>query len=119
MSGFKKHTNKVQMDLLKVLIAEGNINKAVGLTRQMMTHHSQRNCATWQKKTVESTQVSVKTTLKQFKNVYELKKATDMQDTNLIFAVNCKELSNNGEPSYVLRHQSTVLKQLTKWILQR
>ena len=38
-----------------------------------------------------------------FKNVYELKKATDMQDTNLIFAVHCKELSNNGEPSYVFK----------------
>ena len=31
----QKTHQQVQMDLLKVLISEGNINKAVGLTRQM------------------------------------------------------------------------------------
>ena len=110
----QKTHQQVQMDLLKVLIAEGNINKAVGLTRQMDDASLTEKLRYMAKKTSGIDTGQCEDNIEAFKNVYELKKATDMQDTNLIFAVNCKELSNNGEPSYVFKTSKYCLETAYK-----
>ena len=99
----QKTHQQVQMDVLKVLIAEGNINKAVGLTRQMDDASLTEKLRYMAKKTSGIDTGQCEDNIEAFKNVYELKKATDIQDTNLIFAVNCKELSNKGDSSYVFK----------------
>ena len=109
----KKTHQQVQMDLLKVLIAEGNINKAVGLMRQMDDASLTEKLRYMAKKTSGIDTGHCEDNIEAFKNVYELKKATDMQDTNLIYAVNCKELSNKGA-SYVFKTSKYCLETAYK-----
>ena len=48
-----------------------------------------------------------------FKNVANLKKATDLRDTNLIFEVNCRKLGGN-DPSNVFKTSKYALETAVK-----
>ena len=103
----QKTHQQVQMDLLKVLISEGNINKAVGLTRQMDDASLIEKMRYMAKKKSGIDTGHHEDNIEAFQNVLELKKATDVRDTNLIYALNCKELSQG--PSYVFKTSTYTL----------
>ena len=96
------------MDLFKVLIFEGNINQAVELTWKMddptliekmryMAKSKGIDCGDSQDN------------IEEFGNVSNLKKATDVCDTNLIYSLNCQELGGNG-PSFVFKTNKYALE---------
>ena len=108
----QKTHQQVQMDLLKVLISEGNINKAVGLTRQMDDASLIEKMRYMAKKKSGIDTGHREDNIEAFRNVLELKKATDVRDTNLIYALNCKELSQG--PSYVFKTSTYALQTAVK-----
>ena len=108
----QKTHQQVQMDLLKVLISEGNINKAVGLTCQMDDASLIEKMWYMAKKKSGIDTGHREDNIEAFQNVLELKKATDVQDTNLIHALNCKELSQG--PSYVFKTSTYALQTAVK-----
>ena len=74
----QKTHQQVQMDLLKVLISEGNINKAVGLTCQMDDTSLIEKMWYMAKKRSEIDTGHREDNIEAFQNVLELKKAMDV-----------------------------------------
>ena len=108
----QKTHQQVQMDLLKVLISEGNINKAVGLTHQMDDASLIEKMWYMAKKKSGIDTGHREDNIEAFRNVLELKKAMDVWDTNLIYSLNCKELSQG--PSYVFKTSTYALQNAVK-----
>ena len=101
------------MDLFKILMLEGKINEAVKVTRQMddpTLIEKMRYMAKW--KGVDTGKPEDE--MEAFRCITNLRKASDEIDKNLIYAVNCRQLT--GEPSYVLKHINMPWIWQFRWI---
>ena len=96
----QKTPRELKMDLFKILMLEGKINEAVKVTRQMddpTLIEKMRYMAKW--KGVDTGKPEDE--MEAFRCITNLRKASDEIDKNLIYAVNCRQLT--GEPSYVFK----------------
>ena len=101
---------ELKIDLIKMYLAEDNINKAVEISRLMDDN-------TIIEKMQYMTAVPLPTPLNEdifeaFKNISTLKKTTDKKDKYLIYAMNCKEI--NGGESYVFKTSAHHLRTAYK-----
>ena len=96
----QKTPRELKMDLFKILMLEGKINEAVKVTRQMddpTLIEKMRYMA--KSKGVDTGKPEDE--MEAFRCITNLRKASDEIDKNLIYAVNCRQLT--GEPSYVFK----------------
>ena len=101
---------ELKIDLIKMYLAEDNINKAVEISRLMDDN-------TIIEKMRYMTAAPLPTPLNEdifeaFKNISTLKKTTDKKDKYLIYAMNCKEI--NGGESYVFKTSAHHLRTAYK-----
>ena len=96
----QKTPRELKMDLFKILMLEGKINEAVKVTRQM-DDPTLIEKMWYMAKSKGLDTGKPEDEMEAFRCITNLRKASDEIDTNLIFAVNCKQLT--GEPSYVFK----------------
>ena len=96
----QKTPRELKMDLFKILMLEGKINEAVKVTRQM-DDPTLIEKMRYMAKSKGLDTGKPEDEMEAFRCITNLRKASDEIDTNLIFAVNCKQLT--GEPSYVFK----------------
>ena len=102
--------HELKIDLIKMYLAEDNINKAVEISRLMDDN-------TIIEKMHYMTAAPLPTPLNEdifeaFKNISTLKRITDKKDKYLIYAMNCKEI--NGGESYIFKTSAHHLRTAYK-----